>query len=68
MFGRDVPMMVMSHQYMLFDTIPELEAWTEGGRATSCRCCATWTAPTTCGRKRWASTLAPMSATAARIG
>jgi dimethylglycine dehydrogenase len=26
-FGRDVPMMVMSHQYMLFDTIPELEAW-----------------------------------------
>ena len=28
MFGRDLPMMVMSHQYMLFDTIPELEAWT----------------------------------------
>ena len=28
MFGRDVPMMVMSHQYMLFDTIPELAAWT----------------------------------------
>jgi dimethylglycine dehydrogenase len=28
-FGRDVPMMVMSHQYMLFDTIPELEAWTK---------------------------------------
>jgi dimethylglycine dehydrogenase len=27
MFGREVPMMVMSHQYMLFDTIPELEAW-----------------------------------------
>ena len=27
LFGRDVPMMVMSHQYMLFDTIPELEAW-----------------------------------------
>jgi len=27
MFGRRVPMMVMSHQYMLFDTIPELEAW-----------------------------------------
>ncbi len=26
-FGRDVPMMVMSHQYMLFDTIPELAAW-----------------------------------------
>jgi dimethylglycine dehydrogenase len=25
-FGRDVPMMVMSHQYMLFDSIPEIEA------------------------------------------
>jgi dimethylglycine dehydrogenase len=29
MFGRDMPMMVMSHQYMLFDTIPELEAWSK---------------------------------------
>ncbi|MFZ7090008.1 GcvT family protein [Primorskyibacter sp. 2E233] len=28
-FGRDVPMMVMSHQYMLFDTVPELEAWSK---------------------------------------
>ena len=28
-FGRDLPMMVMSHQYMLFDTIPELEGWTQ---------------------------------------
>ncbi|WP_323020502.1 FAD-dependent oxidoreductase [Pararhodobacter sp.] len=28
MFGRRVPMMVMSHQYLLFDTIPELEQWT----------------------------------------
>ena len=28
-FGRDLPMMVMSHQYMLFDTIPELESWTK---------------------------------------
>ncbi|SEN33229.1 dimethylglycine dehydrogenase [Gemmobacter aquatilis] len=28
-FGRDLPMMVMSHQYMLFDTIPELEAWSK---------------------------------------
>jgi dimethylglycine dehydrogenase len=28
MFGRRVPMMVMSHQYLLFDTIPELESWT----------------------------------------
>ncbi|MCB6176858.1 FAD-dependent oxidoreductase [Rhodobacter sp. Har01] len=27
MFGRRVPMMVMSHQYLLFDTIPELEVW-----------------------------------------
>ncbi|MEH7826701.1 GcvT family protein [Gemmobacter denitrificans] len=26
-FGRDLPMMVMSHQYMLFDTIPEIESW-----------------------------------------
>ncbi len=29
MLGRDVPMMVMSHQYLLFDTIPELAEWTE---------------------------------------
>lgn len=29
MFGRDLPMMVMSHQYMLFDTIPELESWSK---------------------------------------
>jgi dimethylglycine dehydrogenase len=28
MFGREVPMMVMSHQYLLFDTIPELAEWT----------------------------------------
>lgn len=28
MFGRDIPMMVMSHQYILFDEIPELAAWT----------------------------------------
>ncbi len=28
-FGRDVPMMVMSHQYILFETIPELEAWSK---------------------------------------
>ena len=28
-FGRDVPMMVMSHQYMLFDTVPEVEARTK---------------------------------------
>lgn len=32
-FGRDVPMMVMSHQYMLFEEIPELAAWSrEAGR------------------------------------
>ncbi len=33
-FGRDMPMMVMSHQYLLFDTIPELEAWSKetGGK------------------------------------
>jgi dimethylglycine dehydrogenase len=29
MFGRRVPMMVMSHQYLIFDTIPELAAWTK---------------------------------------
>jgi dimethylglycine dehydrogenase len=28
-FGRDIPMMVMSHQYLLFDTIPELEDWSK---------------------------------------
>jgi len=27
MFGRDMPMMVMSHQYMLFDNLPEVAAW-----------------------------------------
>lgn len=27
LFGRRVPMMVMSHQYLIFDTIPELERW-----------------------------------------
>ncbi|MGX5722863.1 GcvT family protein [Shinella zoogloeoides] len=26
-FGRDVPMMVMSHQYILFEEVPELAAW-----------------------------------------
>jgi dimethylglycine dehydrogenase len=29
MFGRDLPMMVMSHQYLLFDTVPEVEARTK---------------------------------------
>ncbi len=28
-FGRDVPMMVMSHQYILFEEIPELAAWSK---------------------------------------
>ncbi len=33
MFGRFVPMVSMSHQYMLTDPIPELEAWSgEQGR------------------------------------
>ena len=27
MFGRAVPQVVMSHQYLLFETIPELAAW-----------------------------------------
>jgi dimethylglycine dehydrogenase len=27
LFSRDIPMMVMSHQYILFDEIPELAAW-----------------------------------------
>jgi len=32
-FGRDIPMMVMSHQYILFEEIPELKAWSmEAGR------------------------------------
>lgn len=29
-FGRDVPMMTMSHQYLVFDAIPALEAWSRG--------------------------------------
>ena len=41
MFGRDVPMMVMSHQYMLFEEIPELAAWStkrwETAAASGCR-------------------------------
>ena len=28
-FGRDLPMVVMSHQYMLFDNLPEIEAWSK---------------------------------------
>ncbi|QRI65556.1 GcvT family protein [Shinella sp. PSBB067] len=28
-FGREVPMMVMSHQYILFEEIPELAAWSK---------------------------------------
>ena len=28
-FGRDIPMMVMSHQYILFEEIPELAAWSK---------------------------------------
>ncbi len=29
LFGRDVPMTVMSHQYILFDEIAELKAWSQ---------------------------------------
>ncbi|MGB3390814.1 MAG: FAD-dependent oxidoreductase [Pseudaminobacter sp.] len=29
LFGRAVPMMVMSHQYILFEEIPELAAWSK---------------------------------------
>ena len=29
LFGRTVPMMVISHQYILFEEIPELAAWTK---------------------------------------
>ncbi len=28
--GRTVPMMVMSHQYMVFEEVPEIKAWSEG--------------------------------------
>jgi dimethylglycine dehydrogenase len=27
MFGRDLPMAVMSHQYLLFENVPAVEAW-----------------------------------------
>jgi dimethylglycine dehydrogenase len=29
LFGRDIPLVAMSHQYILFDEIPELKAWSE---------------------------------------
>ena len=29
MFGRKLPMMVMSHQYLLTDEVPELIEWTK---------------------------------------
>ncbi|MCF6320172.1 MAG: FAD-dependent oxidoreductase, partial [Rhizobiaceae bacterium] len=29
MFGREVPMMTMSHQYLLTDEIPELKTWSD---------------------------------------
>jgi dimethylglycine dehydrogenase len=28
--GRTVPMMVMSHQYMVFEEVPEIKKWSEG--------------------------------------
>ncbi|EPX83279.1 dimethylglycine dehydrogenase [Rubellimicrobium thermophilum DSM 16684] len=32
-FGREVPMMTMSHQYLVFDTVPAVEAWSrQNGR------------------------------------
>ncbi|MEM8836896.1 MAG: FAD-dependent oxidoreductase [Pseudomonadota bacterium] len=30
-FGRQVPMMVMSHQYILFEEVPEIRQWSEDG-------------------------------------
>lgn len=33
MFGREVPMMVMSHQYLLFDEIPALAEWSKANAA-----------------------------------
>lgn len=32
-FGRDVPVMVMGHQYLVFDAVPEVEAWSRGAGA-----------------------------------
>jgi dimethylglycine dehydrogenase len=29
MFGREVPMVSMSHQYILFEEVPEVKAWSE---------------------------------------
>jgi dimethylglycine dehydrogenase len=66
--GRTVPMMVMSHQYLIFDEVPAVRDWSARRWVTSCRSCATWTSPTTCGRRRTASTSAPTNGTARRIG
>ncbi len=67
MFGREVPMMVMSHQYLLFENIPELEA---GRRrwVTSCRCCATSIPRIISGRRNMASTSGLTRSLAGRIG
>jgi dimethylglycine dehydrogenase len=65
--GRTVPMMVMSHQYMMFDEVPAVAT----GRprwATSCRSCAMSTCPTTSGRRRTASTSAPTNGPARPTG
>jgi dimethylglycine dehydrogenase len=32
-FGRDLPLVTMGHQYLVFDTVPEVEAWSrQAGR------------------------------------
>jgi hypothetical protein len=65
--GRTVPMMVMSHQYMLFDEVPEV-APGRRSRSQAAAAARRRQSPTTSGRKRTASTSAPMSATARRTG
>jgi dimethylglycine dehydrogenase len=52
-------MMVMSHQYILFEENPGTGRLDDVKPATSCRCCATSTAPTTCARKRAGMNLGP---------
>ena len=66
--GRTVPMMVMSHQYLLSPRKSPRSRRGRRSRAASCRCCAMSMCPITCGRKSTASTLAPTSRAAGRIG
>jgi dimethylglycine dehydrogenase len=56
--GRTVPMMVMSHQYLLTE-IPQIPEWTGPRAGHKLPLCAMWTAPITCGRKSTASTSGP---------